>query len=114
VVFDLTVSLSVIAHQHSIAHGSVPPHSTLAHLKLRCRFQSRTWPESDVAAASGETIDLYEILRNKPRHAESGGGEFGGCCINATLRDYGRIGLFALADGRYFAGLGRRRQYGCL
>ncbi|MGI9515471.1 MAG: serine hydrolase domain-containing protein [Pirellulaceae bacterium] len=31
---------------------------------------------------------------------EAGGGEFGGCCINATLRDYGRIGLFALADGR--------------
>ena len=31
---------------------------------------------------------------------EEGGGEFGGCCINATLRDYGRIGLFALANGR--------------
>lgn len=31
---------------------------------------------------------------------EPGGGEFGGCCINATLRDYGRIGLFALADGK--------------
>ena len=31
---------------------------------------------------------------------EQGGGEFGGCCINATLRDYGRIGLFVLADGR--------------
>ena len=31
---------------------------------------------------------------------EKNGGEFGGCCINATLRDYGRIGLFALADGQ--------------
>jgi CubicO group peptidase (beta-lactamase class C family) len=35
---------------------------------------------------------------------EPGGGEFGGCCISATLRDYGRIGLFALHttlhDGR--------------
>lgn len=30
---------------------------------------------------------------------ESNGGEFGGCCINATLRDYARIGLFALANG---------------
>ncbi len=108
-------------------------------------------PESDVATASWETIDLYKFLQNKPRHAEPGekfnyntaetnlagtllrsaignnlstylsekiwqplgmesdgswnltepgGGEFGGCCINATLRDYGRIGLFALADGR--------------
>lgn len=108
-------------------------------------------PESDVASASWETIDLYEYLRHKPRDAapgerfnyntaetnlagtllrsaignnlatylsekiwqpfgmesdaswnltEEGGGEFGGCCINATLRDYGRIGLFALNDGR--------------
>ena len=27
------------------------------------------------------------------------GGELGGCCISATLRDYARLGLFALADG---------------
>lgn len=26
-------------------------------------------------------------------------GERGGCCLNVTLRDYGRIGLFALNDG---------------
>jgi len=32
--------------------------------------------------------------------SEFGGGENGGCCINATLRDYGRIGLFALNNGR--------------
>jgi len=31
---------------------------------------------------------------------EVGGGEFGGCCINATLRDYGRLGLFAMGKGR--------------
>ena len=31
---------------------------------------------------------------------EIGGGEFGGCCINATLRDYGRLGLFAMGNGR--------------
>jgi CubicO group peptidase (beta-lactamase class C family) len=30
---------------------------------------------------------------------EPGGGEFGGCCINATLRDYARIGIFALNNG---------------
>lgn len=30
---------------------------------------------------------------------EAGGGEFGGCCISATLRDYGRLGLFALNGG---------------
>ena len=27
-------------------------------------------------------------------------GELGGCCISATLRDYARVGLFALNDGR--------------
>ncbi len=27
------------------------------------------------------------------------GAEMGGCCISATLRDYGRIGLFALREG---------------
>ncbi len=31
---------------------------------------------------------------------EPAGGEFGGCCINANLRDYARIGLFALSEGR--------------
>ena len=30
---------------------------------------------------------------------QPGGAEYGGCCINATLRDYARIGLFALKDG---------------
>lgn len=31
---------------------------------------------------------------------EAGGGELGGCCINATLRDYARLGLFAMGGGR--------------
>lgn len=30
---------------------------------------------------------------------EPGGGELGGCCISATLRDYGRLGRFALRGG---------------
>jgi CubicO group peptidase (beta-lactamase class C family) len=34
-----------------------------------------------------------------------GGGEFGGCCISATLRDYGRLGLFALHNGTTPAGV---------
>lgn len=32
--------------------------------------------------------------------SEAGGGEFASCCISATLRDYGHIGLFALGNGR--------------
>jgi CubicO group peptidase (beta-lactamase class C family) len=35
-----------------------------------------------------------------------GGVEYGGCCISATLRDYARIGLFAMGGGR--AADGRR------
>ena len=31
--------------------------------------------------------------------SERGGGEWGGCCISATLRDYGRIGLVAMNGG---------------
>ena len=30
---------------------------------------------------------------------EPAGGELGGCCISATLRDYARIGLFAMRGG---------------
>jgi CubicO group peptidase (beta-lactamase class C family) len=30
---------------------------------------------------------------------ESNGGEHGGCCFSATLRDYGRLGLFAMRGG---------------
>jgi CubicO group peptidase (beta-lactamase class C family) len=30
---------------------------------------------------------------------EPDGAEYGGCCISATLRDYGRLGLFALSEG---------------
>lgn len=30
--------------------------------------------------------------------SEKDGGEYGGCCISATLRDYGRIGLFAISQ----------------
>lgn len=33
------------------------------------------------------------------RLVEASGPEHGGCCLSATLRDYARIGLFALADG---------------
>ncbi len=108
-------------------------------------------PDSDINSFDGNTLGLYEYLREKPRDTapgevfnyntaetnlvgtllrsaignnlatylsikiwrpfgmgsdanwmltEPGGGEAGGCCISATLRDYGRIGLFALGDGR--------------
>ncbi len=40
----------------------------------------------------GMTSDANWILTG-------GGGESGGCCISATLRDYAKIGLFALGDG---------------
>ncbi len=33
-----------------------------------------------------------------------GGAEHGGCCLSATLRDYGQIGLFALREGKLHDG----------
>ncbi len=35
---------------------------------------------------------------------EADGVEYGGCCINATLRDYARLGLFALKNGALTTG----------
>ena len=41
----------------------------------------------------GMEQDAYWVL------TEFGGGEFGGSSLNATLRDFARLGLFALNDG---------------
>ncbi len=41
----------------------------------------------------GMEYDAYWVL------SEPGGGEFGGSSLNATLRDYARVGLFALRNG---------------
>ena len=41
----------------------------------------------------GMEHDAYWVL------SEPGGGEFGGSSLNATLRDYARIGLFAMRNG---------------
>lgn len=53
-----------------------------------------TYLEQKIWQPFGMEADAYWNL------TEPGGGEFGGCCINATLRDYARLGLFALADGQ--------------
>jgi CubicO group peptidase (beta-lactamase class C family) len=53
-----------------------------------------TYLEEKIWRPFGMESDAWWML------SEQGGGETGGCCINATLRDYGRIGLFALANGR--------------
>ena len=52
-----------------------------------------TYLEEKVWKPFGMQSDAYWML------TEPGGGEFGGCCILATLRDYARIGQFALAGG---------------
>jgi len=62
-----------------------------------------------VRAAIGNNLSTYlETKIWQPFGMESdanwathgnGGGERGGCCINANLRDYGRLGLFAMNGG---------------
>ena len=44
-------------------------------------------------ARAGMEADAFWAL-------DQGGREMGGCCVSATLRDWGRIGLMALEDGR--------------
>ena len=67
-----------------------------------------------VSKATGESLAQYASVKIwKPYGMEQdgvwmtdpGGQDRGGCCISMTLRDYGRVGLFALnggvADGKH-------------
>ncbi|HET9949169.1 MAG TPA: serine hydrolase [Longimicrobiales bacterium] len=49
--------------------------------------------ESKIWQSFGMEADAHWML------VEPGGAEHGGCCLSAVLRDWGRIGLFALRDG---------------
>ena len=49
--------------------------------------------ETKIWRPFGMEHDAYWLL------SEEGSVETGGCCINATLRDYARIGRFVLSDG---------------
>ena len=53
-----------------------------------------TYLSDKIWQPSGMQADAFWQL------TEPGGGEFGGCCISATLRDYARLGLFALNNGQ--------------
>ena len=62
-----------------------------------------------VEKATGKTLADYLSQRIwRPYGMESdafwevdvGGGNIGGCCVSATLRDYGRVGQFLLDGGR--------------
>ncbi len=53
-----------------------------------------TWLSEKIWKPFGMEHDAYWCL------VEDGGGEFGGSSLNATLRDYARIGVFALRNGR--------------
>lgn len=52
-----------------------------------------TYLEATIWQSFGMESDANWML------VEPGGAEQGGCCLSATLRDYGRIGLFALRGG---------------
>jgi len=52
-----------------------------------------TYLEEKIWRPFGMEADSHWML------TEPGGGEFGGCCLSATLRDYARLGLFASSNG---------------
>lgn len=54
---------------------------------------SRIWRPFGMGADANWLIDA------------EGGSEFAGCCINATLRDYARLGLLMLRKGRSLSGV---------
>ncbi len=49
--------------------------------------------ESNIWRPFGMEHDAHWVV------TQDSGAELGGCCLNATLRDYARIGLFAMANG---------------
>jgi CubicO group peptidase (beta-lactamase class C family) len=53
-----------------------------------------TYLEQKIWRSFGMEHDAHWLLLSE------GGAEHGGCCLSATLRDYGRLGLFALRNGR--------------
>ena len=57
-----------------------------------------TYLHKKIWAPYGMESDAYWMLD------EEDGVEYGGCCINATLRDYARLGLFALDNGKLSSG----------
>ena len=52
-----------------------------------------TYLEHRIWAPFGMEADANWVIH------EPGGGELGGCCISATLRDYARLGIFAMNGG---------------
>lgn len=53
-----------------------------------------TYLEDKIWKPFGMEHDAYWLLLSES------GAEHGGCCLSATLRDYGRLGMFALRNGR--------------
>lgn len=53
-----------------------------------------TYLEEKIWKPFGMEHDAHWLLLSE------GGAEHGGCCLSATLRDYGRLGVFALRNGR--------------
>jgi len=51
-------------------------------------LEQKIWQPFGMESDGSWSLDINHLL------------ELGGCCINATLRDYARIGLFAMHDGR--------------
>ncbi|HEY3948335.1 serine hydrolase domain-containing protein [Phenylobacterium sp.] len=60
---------------------------------------SKATHESLAQYASEKIWQPYGMERDAVWMTDPGGQDRGGCCISMTLRDYGRVGLFALGGG---------------
>ena len=62
-------------------------------LRSAINGNASSYLEEKIWSSYGMEHDAYWLL------SSPNGNETGGCCLNATLRDYARIGLFALDGG---------------
>jgi CubicO group peptidase (beta-lactamase class C family) len=62
-------------------------------LRSAINVNASSYLEEKIWSPYGMEHDAYWLL------SSPNGSETGGCCLNATLRDYARIGLFALDGG---------------
>ena len=62
-------------------------HSAIGN-NLSAYLEQKIWQPFGMESDASWSVDENHLL------------ELGGCCINATLRDYARIGLFAMNDGK--------------
>lgn len=93
-LFEYLNTLPVVAEYGKVFNYSTGETNLVgAIVRAAVGNNSASYLEDKIWKPFGMESDASWVVDEKYR------AELGGCCINATLRDYGRIGLFALGGG---------------